>query len=106
MKLKITKLSSNILTAALMLVSKDFEVNECGANFDRNFILPSGAMQGIATGPKSFWYLIQTIFYVISSLICKLYLILILGYEFPGGAIKNTSKFAICSLLSMCCLKH
>ena len=35
--------TQNILPAALMLVSKDFEVNECGANFDRNFILPSGA---------------------------------------------------------------
>ena len=84
-----------------MLVSKDFEVNECGANFDRNFILPSGAVQGISMGPKCFWYLIQTIFYVISSLICKLYLILIPGYEFPDGAIKDTSKFAICSLLSI-----
>ena len=46
--------TQNILPAALMLVSKDFEVNECGANFDRNFILPSGAMHGITMGPKSF----------------------------------------------------
>ena len=54
--------TQNILPAALMLVSKDFEVNECGANFDRNFILPSGARHGIAMGPKYFCYRIQKIF--------------------------------------------
>ena len=90
--------TQNILTAALRLVSKDFEVNECGANFDRNFILTSEAMHGMTMGQKSFWYRIQTIFYVTSSLICEIYLILIFGYEFSGGAIRNTSnsRFVVC----------
>jgi hypothetical protein len=79
-----------------MLVSKDFEVNECGANFDRNFIfyqaeLCKASQWGQSLSGIVFKHFLCHIFFNLLTLFYSY-------FWFPGGAIKNTlnSQFVVC----------